>query len=85
MSFQVGEVVQLQSGGPLMTITSTSVGPERAILFCCTWFDKDNKEQSGSYPAEALKPAPKKATRMFPTTANTRPREGGGGGTGWMR
>jgi uncharacterized protein YodC (DUF2158 family) len=83
MSFQIGEVVKLRSGGPLMTITSTSVGPGRLTLFCCSWFDKDNREQTGSFPAEALsKPAAKKAPEN-PTVVNTR--RGGGSGTGWMR
>jgi uncharacterized protein YodC (DUF2158 family) len=54
MSFKIGDVVKLKSGGPHMTITGTSVGPDRPTLFSCSWFDKDNREQNGSYPADAL-------------------------------
>jgi uncharacterized protein YodC (DUF2158 family) len=82
MSFNVGDVVKLRSGGPLMTTTGTSVGPDRPMLFTCEWFDRDGHLQHGSFPADALvkpdtalKPVP-----VRPTHANTRR----GGGTDWM-
>jgi uncharacterized protein YodC (DUF2158 family) len=80
--FKVGDVVKLKSGGPLMTITGTSVGPDRPTLFSCSWFDKDNHEQTGSFPADALvAPSPRQPAPVRPTVANTRR---GGGGTDWM-
>jgi uncharacterized protein YodC (DUF2158 family) len=54
MSLKVGQVVKLRSGGPLMTITGTSIGPDRPPLYACSWFDKDNREQMASFPADVL-------------------------------
>jgi uncharacterized protein YodC (DUF2158 family) len=53
MAFEIGNVVQLKGGGPIMTITGRSVG--KTTLFRCTWFDKQGSEQNAAYPAEALK------------------------------
>jgi uncharacterized protein YodC (DUF2158 family) len=50
MTFEVGSVVQLKSGGPLMTVKAIT-GRE----VTCTWFDDDNKLQSATFPAEVLK------------------------------
>jgi uncharacterized protein YodC (DUF2158 family) len=84
MSFNIGEVVKLKSGGPLITVTSISISADRPALFNCQWIDKDHRAQSGTYPAEALvRSSEKKAAPSLPTTANTK--RGDGGGTGWMR
>jgi uncharacterized protein YodC (DUF2158 family) len=83
MSFKIGEVVKLKSGGPLMTITGTSVGPDRPTLFNCSWFDKDNREQIGSFPADALA-APRAKEPFKPAQIATNNRRGGSG-TDWMR
>jgi uncharacterized protein YodC (DUF2158 family) len=84
MSFNIGEVVALRSGGPKMTVTSMSTGPDRPPLFVCSWVDKDGRPQTGAYPAEALKLVEKKPRPNLPLAGN--PGQGGGGsGTDWMR
>jgi uncharacterized protein YodC (DUF2158 family) len=63
MLFKVGDIVQLKSGGPSMTITETSVaGP--TISYACTWFDGPN-QMWGHFLEETLKhsPDPKPTTR----------------------
>jgi uncharacterized protein YodC (DUF2158 family) len=84
MSFNIGSVVRLNSGGPLMTITSTSVGENRPTLFICNWYNTDNRQQTGSYPVDALVEA--RATRSMPGGVSVPRRRGGSGegGTGWM-
>ncbi|WP_199728308.1 YodC family protein [Achromobacter sp. K91] len=47
--FQQGDVVQLKSGGPLMTVTSISGND-----VSCTWFDEKNKVNTRSFPAAIL-------------------------------
>ncbi|WP_339068197.1 YodC family protein [Teredinibacter turnerae] len=39
--FNVGDVVQLKSGGPKMTVEKISDVDEDKIA-CCAWFDKNN-------------------------------------------
>jgi uncharacterized protein YodC (DUF2158 family) len=51
MTFDVGSVVQLKSGGPFMTVIEASGGG-----VTCTWFDDDDKLQNVTLPAVALKP-----------------------------
>jgi uncharacterized protein YodC (DUF2158 family) len=85
MSFKVGEVVRLKGGGPAMTITGTSIGPDRSALFNCSWFDSDKREQLGAFPADALAlvaPSRERTAKSLPTMANTRPPNDDG--TGWM-
>jgi len=53
--FEPGDIVQLKSGGPNMTVID--VWPE--FLFAeiwCKWFDDKNDTKEGSFPAVALKP-----------------------------
>jgi len=54
MSFNIGELVKLNSGGPLMTVTSLSASPGRAVLYVCQWIDKDHRAQIGTFPKVAL-------------------------------
>ena len=49
-SFKVGDVVQLKSGGPIMTVSSEA-GNRGEVG--CTWFDKDDPK-SRDFPAETL-------------------------------
>jgi len=49
--FQIGDVVNLKSGGPSMTISNIgnysggfSMGPENGAL--CIWFEKEKKLES---------------------------------------
>jgi uncharacterized protein YodC (DUF2158 family) len=85
MSFNVGEIVQLVSGGPQIAVTSISTGPDRAPLLVCSWIDKDGRPQTGAYPAEALKRVEKRRLPTnLPSTANTG-RGRRGSGTDWMR
>jgi len=50
-NFKPGDVVQLKSGGPLMTVTEVGGDPRRVWA---VWFDQSGKEQNGSYPETAL-------------------------------
>jgi uncharacterized protein YodC (DUF2158 family) len=51
MAFNIGDVVQLKSGGPLMTVDN--IDPHDMIN--CMWFDGREKK-SGVFPAATLKP-----------------------------
>src|SRR5690606_5709936 len=48
--FKVGDVVQLKSGGPKMTVTDVDEGKP---YVGCTWFAKALKEQA-TFPVDAL-------------------------------
>lgn len=50
---QIGDVVELKSGGPDMTVTQVSDGE----MVNTTWFSgtKNDKNERGIFPAEALK------------------------------
>jgi uncharacterized protein YodC (DUF2158 family) len=54
MAFKVGDVVQLKSGGPLMTVTGFGAGGDGKERVNCTWFDEKQNEKNGAYPAETL-------------------------------
>jgi uncharacterized protein YodC (DUF2158 family) len=50
---KVGDVVQLKSGGPKMTVTS--LGQDGGVLSAwCSWFDAKHKECSGVFPVTSL-------------------------------
>ena len=51
VQFNNGDIVQLKSGGPKMTVHS--VEPSRIT---CQWF-AGSKLERGSFPAESLEPA----------------------------
>jgi len=42
--FEIGDTVQLHSGGPLMTIKEIN-----SQILICRWFDKDDKLQSSKF------------------------------------
>jgi uncharacterized protein YodC (DUF2158 family) len=53
MSFQKGDVVQLKSGGPKMTVAWCE--EEHGVLTAyCQWFD-GTKQLHGTFPPESLK------------------------------
>lgn len=54
-SFKVGEVVQLRSGGPEMTVSDTSVYSEPDHVRC-QWFG-GRKLETGKFPTASLIPA----------------------------
>lgn len=45
MSFQIGDVIELKSGGPKMTVSAIS---ESGVLEC-TWFNSENMIQTGHF------------------------------------
>lgn len=52
MTFVLGSLVQLKSGGPSMTVTSLSTGnPKTAI---CVWFDKEGSSNKKEFSIELL-------------------------------
>lgn len=58
---QAGDVVQLKSGGPQMTISHKAAGG--ASGWVCIWFDGAKKEQA-IFPENALKPASEAGGRV---------------------
>lgn len=61
MEFKAGDVVQLKSGGPLMTVEQVgekSMTSEKAVW--CTWFEKVGNRrvvQRATFPPETLSAA----------------------------
>lgn len=57
--FKVGDVVQLKSGGPRMTVSQISATGTRADLHAwCDWFIQDKapwKKDNGVFPLTSLK------------------------------
>ena len=53
--FNVGDIVQLKSGGPLMTVQSVPGGPY-IDTHPCQWF-AGKKLESGTFPPESLQSA----------------------------
>ena len=51
MSFQIGEVVQLKSGGPKMTVSETN----DAGMVMCTWFDPKKVLKKEAFDQSLLK------------------------------
>lgn len=49
--FQVGDVVRLKSGGPLMTVQQATY----ADNIMCTWFGESNKRMSEGFHPRTLK------------------------------
>jgi uncharacterized protein YodC (DUF2158 family) len=52
--FKAGDVVQLKSGGPEMTVTDVGIEEfSKKMMVWCMWFEK-TKQLSGSFPVEAV-------------------------------
>jgi uncharacterized protein YodC (DUF2158 family) len=49
--FEVGDVVRLKSGGPLMTVQQATY----ADNIVCTWFGENNKRMSEGFHPRTLK------------------------------
>jgi uncharacterized protein YodC (DUF2158 family) len=58
MAFQIGDTVQLKSGGPLMTVDNIDVGEEPHVMITCLWFEKTDRKV-GQFKAPALEFAKK--------------------------
>lgn len=52
--FEVGDVVQLKSGGSRMTVESLDKG-EGYDLVNCVWFEKDKLQRASFVPASLVK------------------------------
>ena len=52
--FEIGDTVQLKSGGPVMTVERVSKSGGRSGC-TCIWF-KDEKKEFAFFPHEALRP-----------------------------
>jgi len=53
--FRIGDIVQLKSGGPEMTVTL--VGTSNGVpTIWCAWF-VGNEQKKGNFPPGALRPA----------------------------
>ena len=52
--FDVGDVVQLKSGGPIMTVSGISQLSSGGEAVRCQWFEK-NKPMRGAFKAAMLK------------------------------
>jgi len=54
MQFKAGDVVQLKSGGPLMTVTEVGIDTSGTPEVWCTWF-AGTEQKHGHFPAETVK------------------------------
>ena len=52
-AFKIGDIVQLKSGGPKMTVTNIPIG-QRDIVHT-SWF-AGSKKETGAFPVDALIP-----------------------------
>lgn len=50
---KTGDVVQLKSGGPLMTITSVGNDGNHQPMIRCTWFEL-SEQKKGHFPPETV-------------------------------
>jgi len=53
MTFKVGDVVKLKSGGPLMTVANPNATAGGHAVIGCTWFD-GKTPHAEMFPAETL-------------------------------
>ena len=58
MTFNVGEVVRLKSGGPSMTVSHTGRGPIETSMINVVWFNKGMPYRT-QFLAELLEPVVK--------------------------
>jgi uncharacterized protein YodC (DUF2158 family) len=51
--FAIGDIVQLKSGGPKMTVTEVFDAPVKTVTYNTAWF-AGSKQERGHFPEEAL-------------------------------
>ena len=56
MNFQPGDVVELKSGGPSMTVVQVEQGLDGTPMVDCVWFDK-SEQKFATFRAVVLKKA----------------------------
>jgi uncharacterized protein YodC (DUF2158 family) len=55
MEFKVGDIVQLKSGGAIMTVTGSAPDMQGTICVSCVWFIGTSRdERRGVFPATAV-------------------------------
>jgi uncharacterized protein YodC (DUF2158 family) len=55
-NLKAGDVVQLKSGGPKMTVTQAGKDSTGALTVWCAWFE-GTMQKNATFPPEALKQA----------------------------
>ncbi len=55
-TYKIGDTVVLKSSGPIMTVTRVGNIKGRPSVWC-SWFDRDDNEKMGVFPADAVKAA----------------------------
>jgi uncharacterized protein YodC (DUF2158 family) len=55
-NFKAGDIVQLKSGGPQMTVTTVGKDSFQAPTVWCTWFE-GKTQKNGTFAPAALKHA----------------------------
>ena len=63
MVFKVGDIVQLKSGGALMTVSELFKSPEDREMAQCTWCDKKQRQHRAAFRIDALKEAALRSQR----------------------
>ena len=53
--FAIGTLVQLKSGGPVMTVEKVCEAPDGDLRAWCQWFGKGDKPSSEKFRPEMLK------------------------------
>jgi uncharacterized protein YodC (DUF2158 family) len=53
--FKPGDVVQLKSGGPKMTVSAAESSATGKVQYICEWFDADLKRLSAIFTPPVLK------------------------------
>jgi uncharacterized protein YodC (DUF2158 family) len=82
---KIGDVVRLKSGSPFMTVVAFGKDGQSNARVTCTWFDKDQHEQTGIFPIDAVEVTSRPSgggTRIASSVGVNR--RSGGDGTGWM-
>jgi len=57
MVFKVGDVIQLKSGGALMTVSKLFKSAEGREMAQCTWFDKKPRKHQAAFGIDSLEEA----------------------------
>jgi uncharacterized protein YodC (DUF2158 family) len=71
MAFQIGDTVQLKSGGPLMTVDNIDAGEGSQVMISCVWFEKTERKE-GQFKAPTLEAATKTIGGLHPETRRRR-------------